>query len=937
MTSAMRMWCVLLAAAVTGCGQSVDIVQPGASPNDSELLSQRGGRPSVDSAIGSGSFGTWTTDAFGLPAYDYSMDQTTDPRAARKEIIGETSAWSQIGNDATIANAYNDGYVQLWNQARLYQWTNEYDEVGRHYAGGYGYIHEDGEVISTLWLDRPTDSKTLRRFGVGYFERRMETRGLIVEDTVTSPWGDSPALVHEITLTNTTQRQRELSWWEYWDINPVDRTLRRTIGTARPEFDPERSLLTIRQISDGIDLKPQTIFLGALNTPVDGFETTIAAFFGDGSRAVPNAVVRDTASGSIARPHPGNVTPFISEVLDGLTRVLPEPLGRLVPVVPRVDALLSGPALFALRTPVSLGPGETVTLRFVYGIADADAIDNHLAEARAQDNVRATTAAAWERWLPRVELGENWLNRELVWAAYQTRSASQWEEVCGHHIITQGGYYQYGLGFQIAFRDPLQHMLPLIYATPELARETLRYSFQQQLPISGGPVSYGMGPLCLRADIGTSNDLHFWLLLSLAEYVLATRDLDFLDEIVPFRGGLPLPAVTSPSVWDHVKLAFRFQETLTLKGPNGHYVVGATGDWADFSPQFLQMTESVLVTAQFAYVYPRLAEVAELAGDFEFAAEVRQRADELLVSLRDEWTGQGWYSRGYSGLRQIGKGAIFGEPQPWALLAGAPDAEQATTLVANIRRFLTGIGAPAQVKGPAKIGSAQSPAANDPDVTEFTFPEATDIGDNNAIFIGGVWYAINGWLVWALSELEGVVANVGDHAWDEFQRNTLTAHAEAFPDTWNGVLNVDDACWAHFTSEPDRCGVESILTLAGSTFAGQLTHQPSWTFFSLFKLAGIQPWRDGYRIKPALPQESWSLRLEHIGLERIPSGLRGYLKTEGDGPVTFDVFPQGARPDARYSVTVDGAQAKFVLLPGGGVSFTVPARAGKVFDWSVTQ
>ena len=53
---------------------------------------------------------------------------------------------------------------------------------------------------------------------------------------------------------------------------------------------------------------------------------------------------------------------------------------------------------------------------------------------------------------------------------------------------------------------------------------------------------------------------------------------------------------------------------------------------------------------------------------------------------------------------------IFGEPQPWNILAGVPAARQARTLVSGIRRFLTGVGAPAALRGPARIGSSMSPA-----------------------------------------------------------------------------------------------------------------------------------------------------------------------------------------------------------------------------------
>src|SRR5207248_3083760 len=78
----------------------------------------------------------------------------------------------------------------------------------------------------------------------------------------------------------------------------------------------------------------------------------------------------------------------------------------------------------------------------------------------------------------------------------------------------------------------------------------------------------------------------------------------------------------------------------------------------------------------------------------------------------------------------------------------------------NIRRFLTGIGAPRQIHGPARIGSSQSPAANDPAVTEHSQPAIGDyVGTHNAVWVGGSWYAIDGVLARGLGTLQGIVPN----------------------------------------------------------------------------------------------------------------------------------------------------------------------------------
>ncbi len=891
------------------CGD--DSSQLGETTAPAARLSAEQRAADIRSNKGSGVFGDWTVDEFGLPAYDYSADQINDARTARVELSGSRDAWSQVGNDAMMANAFNHGYVQLWNQARLYQWVNRYHERSRQYAGGYGYLHLDGKVYSTLWLDRPEGSAPLRRFGVGYFEKALEVDGVSVAETVTAPWGDAPALVHEVRLRNTSRVPKSFTWWEYWGVNPEDRTARRAIGLLPPAFDAQRQLLQAKQLADGIDPEPQTIFLAALDAPVAGFETSVDAFFGAGSRASPAAVSRDSASGSIALPYLGG-------------------LGEL-PRVGQVQTM--SPTLFALRSPVALAPGESVVLRYVYGIARSDAIDGIVNEVRQQPDTRAATAKAWRGWLPQIDLGaeRRWLAREMQWNAYMTRSASMYEESCGHHVITQGGYYQYGGGLQIAFRDPLQHMLPIIYSDHELAREVLRYSFQQQPPALGA-IAYGMGPLCTRIEFGSSNDLDFWLLLSAVEYVLASRDLAFLNELVPFKGGLPVPALASGSVWEHIKLAYQHQEVLTPRGPNNHYVIGITGDWSDFSTQFLQMTESVLVSTQLAYLYPRLAELAELHGDAAFATTVRARAAELLTELDTEWTGLGWYARGYSGLNQIGHGAIFGEPQPWALLAGAADAQEAQSIVAHTKRFLTGIGAPPELNGPSRIGSTQSPAAADPEVTEISIgPQG--VGDGNAVFVGGSWFSINGPLIWALGQLDGVVPGAADYALDELERNSLTAHAEAFPEYWNGIVNIDDACWSWFSTDPGRCGIGLLITL-GAT-AGQITHQHAWSLFTLLKLAGIEPTRDGYRIAPHLPLDGWSLRLPHLGIAQQGQSLRGYVRPAADGPIAFEVTPRGVAPGVRLRAAVDGVAVPAERLANGGLRFSGNATAGDALDWAV--
>src|SRR5207248_675376 len=54
---------------------------------------------------------------------------------------------------------------------------------------------------------------------------------------------------------------------------------------------------------------------------------------------------------------------------------------------------------------------------------------------------------------------------------------------------------------------------------------------------------------------------------------------------------------------------------------------------------------------------------------------------------------------------------------------------------------------------------------------------------------GQVWWAIADLTPWGDARLDD------DRAWRAFTRTTLTAHAEAYPDTWCGIWSAADGHW----------------------------------------------------------------------------------------------------------------------------------------------
>ena len=181
-----------------------------------------------------------------------------------------------------------------------------------------------------------------------------------------------------------------------------------------------------------------------------------------------------------------------------------------------------------------LRPGAAVRLRYVYGLAPGRQVAPLVTRFGRQRDPAAASARRWARWLPHADFGarRRWVARELAWDAYLLRSASVYEAECGHHTVTQGGYYQYGFGQNLGSRSWLHYALPLVYTQPELAREILRYSISLQSRDAHrfNQLPYGTGSLCRRVELGSSSDLDFWLLLAAGEYGLGARDPRFFDE-----------------------------------------------------------------------------------------------------------------------------------------------------------------------------------------------------------------------------------------------------------------------------------------------------------------------------------------------------------------------------------------------------------------------
>lgn len=833
--------------------------------------------PSVDAprtftpcSSGSGSFGRWTVDDLGLPAYDYAVDQEKAPFATYPTTDGveHRDHWHQFGNDRVTAFFRNDGSVLLGTQDRGPTLLNALDADAKAYGGGFSWIDDGSEKWSTAYAYRTRPSIVGRRFGTTYAETTMRHGDVEVVRRVFAPAGDATALIDEVTLKNLGPASKSLRHYEYWDVarrqirtswlasgvasTSVPGNLARSRDALNKYFDetsswdPAGKLLRVTRVvsAEGLgkltspdapsdlDARPGDPYLVALVGDVAEAWTDQAAFFGDGDARLPDAV-RERRPGAIGAPANGNGQPFA----------------------------------FVLASDVTLAAGASKTLRFAYGyspMGTPPSVDARLRDP-AVDLRKEATDAIRDRLVYFASDREPWLQREMAWHAATLASSVCYREYWGRHVVPQGSAYLWLHGADGAARDQALFSLPLTWTDPALAREQLVFlmglTHQKNARMSYAFQGHGMLDDAL---IHTApSDLYLFFLLAMTEYLSATGDLALLDELVPFH---PKESETA-SGFEHVRRGVRHLFDTIGTGPHGLLRV-QTGDWSDGivaseaknRDLALKEGESIPNTQMAVWVLPHAAEWIR-ARDPALADEMIAKAASLKTALAGEWLGD-HYRRAWLGGDQRYDGLTL-EAQVWPLIAGIGDANAITETIEN-ELARTPIG-------PAMFGGGP------------------DEGD--------VWPAVADLVPWGYAQL-----GRDDLAWKTFTKVTLHAHATAFPELWAGIWSAADGTFAAKGGKAPGAAWASVVTPM-LDWPVHNANAHAMPLFALLRLAGLSPIDGGVRVAPHVPGRTFSLDTQLVKLDVRPGSIRLEYRPTVDGKRAFEIDlgePIG-------SATVDGA------------------------------
>ncbi|MFX0045305.1 MAG: GH36-type glycosyl hydrolase domain-containing protein [Candidatus Hermodarchaeota archaeon] len=906
-------------------------------------------------SFGSGHFGEWIEDEFGLRAYRYTCNQTKDPKAVSpmSEVWRpKTDHIHQVGNDRLVAVVSNYGHVQVRQDEGSPKFLNDFDPSTYHFGGGFGYLTDGESFLSTYYSGEAEEFE--RVFGMGYFRKTAEGSGLVADQVIFAPFGDDPIIISQVTIKNERNRPVDLRWIEYWGCQQyqfsyksfmLSLAQRRPASELRREFSrrfdhkigivgERQGLLNSNQFKGNTlasrmawralnaylstkgkhltggpvkspvkeavleDETPPPTFLVSLDAPVDAHGTDVKKFFGEGGVNNPDGI-----------HEPLSLAPSRGDSEVGLL----------------------------LERRLHLDPGSEMTLYFAYGYLHEKVTLDALLKKYQQDpsSLLADSSKQWRS--NRIQLvldDEGWVDRELSWHNYYLRSNLTFDSYFQEYILSQGHMYQYIIGFQGAARDPLQHVLPFVFSQPEIVKTIIRYTLKTVTP--EGDIPYGIaGSGMYMPAPWKPSDQPLWLLWLASEYVLATRDMAFLDEMIstyPVYGRKAGKA----RVRDLLLRCFKYLVESTGTGKHG-LIRLSNGDWNDgvilgYVPdekreEVVKVAESVLNASMASYVLALYSQLLRCADEPTTAKEAMAHATKQCEAVRNQWTGS-WFRRAWLGeeLGWVGTDVMWLEPQPWSIIGGAADKSKAKILVRSVND---------QVRQSPNHGA-----------TLLSSPLDEMAGSGGVGINAGVWPSINGTLIWALALMDGKLA------WDEWKKNTLTFHAEVYPEIWYGIWSGPDTYNSDHSERPghtiiveERTGVresiaegeiedEGFMGVGWSDFPVFNMHPHAWPLYSTAKLMGIEFTVDGVELAPSLPHEKYAFTSPLLDFKKSDRGYSGRYAPLASGTWKIAVKLATSEVQRVSNAVVNGKEVD-LIREGDRLTFSGESSPEEPLIWTL--
>lgn len=551
------------------------------------------------------------------------------------------------------------GASTMWagnsREHRLTPWRN--DAIGdRHEEACYLRDEEAGEFWSSTPGPAPAPSDYVVTHGLGYSRWQM-THSELEHDTCMFVTRDDPLRIVRLRVTNHSARERRLSAYGYsrWVLGSSPEA---TEAQVRVQYVADQQVLCARNPT-AAEFAGRVAFAALAEPRGTSWTADRRAFLGQpGSMAAPLAL----REGGVLN-----------------------------------HALGSQPCA-ALRTTLSLAPGETREVAFLLGeVEHVDTLEPLLNRYRQRDavaNAWQDASAFWKDTVSAIQISTPVPEVDLMvnaWLPYQNLSCRLWGRTA---------FYQSGGAY--GFRDQLQDAASLIYLRPDLTRQQILTNAAHQF-VEGDVLHWWHPPLSKGMRTRFADDL-LWLPLLCAYYIEVTGDATVLGESVGFvqaehlepgedeRYLLPHPSTESADVYEHCCRAI---DRSLVTGAHGLPLFGC-GDWNDGMSRVGREGRGESVWMGF-FLYTVLTEFMPhcvARADHARLQRYTQAHTALYSALNSagwdgQWYRRAWYDNGAPlGSKDSDECKIDALAQAWAVLSGVASTARATTALDALEQHL---------------------------------------------------------------------------------------------------------------------------------------------------------------------------------------------------------------------------------------------------------
>ena len=351
----------------------------------------------------------------------------------------------------------------------------------------------------------------------------------------------------------------------------------------------------------------------------------------------------------------------------------------------------------AIQVSIELAPGEAREVIFLLGqaesIEEARATNARFRSTHSVNEAFEGVLGFWDQLLGTIEIKTPDVSMDTLvnrWLLCQTLAC---------RVQGRSAFYQSSGAF--GFRDQLQDVMALVYASPEVARAQILRAAARQFK-EGDVLHWWHEPTGRGVRTRFSDDL-LWLPYVASFYVKVTGDYSVLEESVPFIEAPPLepdqienylqPDVSTESgtVLEHCARAI--DRSLAV-GQHGLPLMGS-GDWNDGMNRVGAggKGESVWLGWFLCTVLNGFAPLCDRYQMTDRGKDYGRHVEKLRKGLEQAWDGD-WYRRAYFddgtplGSAQNDECRIDSIAQTWAVISGVAESYRAARAMAAVNEYL---------------------------------------------------------------------------------------------------------------------------------------------------------------------------------------------------------------------------------------------------------